>query len=352
MSNIYKMTLSPIEWYFFGGEQTYGGASEVNYYAKSNLFPQESAIVGMLRYEILKKQNLLDSDDKEAVVRSVGPWGFNPTSIDKQEMGLLKGISPVMIQDKDGDICTRAPLDNGVEVSFVQNENVYINGSKSALPVLNEPMKRSAHEWISCTDGAIKKGLSDNDIFDSTTKIGIIKSTDHIKGENDESYHKGDLYTLREGFSFVFFAQMDIELEDGLVQLGAERSMFKMTVELVDEDKLKTLHELWNGMKFSSQSKIVLFSEAFVSEEVYRHCSFAITETIPFRCIVRPWRANHNYASLDMVKERSARFNLLKRGSVLYYETESQKTEIERLINIPYLMQYGYNQSSLLITKR
>ena len=54
----YKITLTPVEGYFFGGETTFGEGQAKNYFAKSNLLPQETALLGMLRYQILKLKGL------------------------------------------------------------------------------------------------------------------------------------------------------------------------------------------------------------------------------------------------------------------------------------------------------
>ena len=49
----YKIDLKPIGTFFFGSDKKFGEGDEVNYFAQSSLFPQQTSILGMLRKEIL-----------------------------------------------------------------------------------------------------------------------------------------------------------------------------------------------------------------------------------------------------------------------------------------------------------
>lgn len=348
MINTYKITLTPLDWYFFGGEITYGGSEQANYYAKSNKCPQESAIIGMLRYEILKKKDLLNASGKEnEVADAIGNWGFNPLYGEEslRKIGLIDSISPVMIQYQ-GEVFNRAPLNYGSEIQF-ERTCVYLNGEKQQLPV---PIKmQDAREiWISCLTGQPNENVVDDKIFISKSKIGITKQMTQRDDDNKDGYFKGEMYSLRKDYKFVFYARLGIELDNLLlVSLGAERSMFKM--EVTPEKDMEQLSQLWDNMQIkpAELKQVVFFSEAFAPAEIYQHCSFAWTDTISFRCITRPWKADHNYAALDIKKERSCRYNLLRRGSVLYYETDEQEQEICKLINNEYFRNYGYNQCKL-----
>lgn len=354
MSEIYKITLSPVDWYFFGGETTYGGSEKANYYAKSNLFPQESAVIGMLRYEILKKLNLLKASDKEkeAVIAAIGNSGFNPAnSKESCPIGLIDAISPVMIQYKE-EVFNRAPLNYGTNIKFKnadmespEGSKIYLNGLKKKLPIPVSKINDARKIWISCSTGEINEEVTDDKMFTSKSKIGITKQVSNRNDDNKEGYFKGKLYTLKKDYKFVFYAQLGMELDKySLVYLGAERSMFKMIVSQVEG--LDELHHIWNKIPVQ-ENQVVFFSEAFVPVEIYQHCSFAWTDSIQFRCITRPWKSRHNYASLDIKQERSCRYNILHRGSVLYYDTEEQREQLQELINNPYFLQFGYNQSNL-----
>ena len=56
--------LTPLGEFFFGGDVTFGKANKRSYYVQSRRFPQQTTLLGMLRYELLKKNNLLSPTDK------------------------------------------------------------------------------------------------------------------------------------------------------------------------------------------------------------------------------------------------------------------------------------------------
>ncbi|MFK1829260.1 type III-B CRISPR module-associated Cmr3 family protein [Bacteroides fragilis] len=59
MNRHYLITLTPMDWFFFGGERTLDDGKSADYISHSNKFPQQSALLGMIRYQLLKQHNLL-----------------------------------------------------------------------------------------------------------------------------------------------------------------------------------------------------------------------------------------------------------------------------------------------------
>ena len=58
----YKVTLTPLEPYLFGGDNTFGKIGDKEngtYLVKSRQFPQQSAILGMLKKEIMTQSGVL-----------------------------------------------------------------------------------------------------------------------------------------------------------------------------------------------------------------------------------------------------------------------------------------------------
>lgn len=355
-NKIYQITLTPVGWYFFGGEITFGGSDKTNYYAKSNLFPQESAILGMLRYEILKKKNLLNFPQEEeesthSVKKAVGLKGFDYTQREQNEpMGAIHRISPIMIQH-EAEILCRAPFHAGMSVSFNEPEEppfVYLNNSKAKLPIIKN-FAYGSDQWVSLANGVVVESIKEKVIFNRKAKIGITKKNSERDSENKDGLYKSELCTLNKGYKFVFFVELDtslVELDSKLlVSLGAERSMFKMeTIEKVVEPgkpNLTFFEKLWEHITIR-ENELYFLSDAFVPETIYSLCEFAWTDTITFRNITRSWKGGRNYASLSKQEERSDRYNLLKRGSVLFFAPE-KRAEIEAAIKNEYLNRFGYN---------
>ncbi len=104
----YLVTLKPLEPFMFGGKNTFGTLGEKNssYIVKSEMFPQQTAILGMLQHEVMKKTGLLtrkrrgewvDKQLKDRVKDAVGNEKFDLTVTNTQEFGAIKSISAVFL---------------------------------------------------------------------------------------------------------------------------------------------------------------------------------------------------------------------------------------------------------------
>lgn len=342
----YKITLTPLDWFFFGGEITYDGGTEANYYAESRLFPQQTAIVGMLRYEILKKNGLLnaDSSHQQRVKDLIGAKGFD--MIGQSPVGQILNISPILLQ-RENYLYYKAPLCTG-NITFIKNGNVYLNGRKNQLPIYVDNEKScysNWDEWLSLNPESPVKSIDvKKDVFSFKTKIGITKSQTQNNKDDKDGYYKGKYCMLKSGYSFVFFAQLGTELNPvSLVYLGAERSLFRMEAEEVgsSENATRFWEQKFNSIP-SQKSQLLFLSDAFVPNDVLKSCKFMFSDTIPFRYISREWQPKRNYASLNKEKERSGKFNLIKRGSVLFYDDEKLAV-IKEALNNEYLQNFGFN---------
>ena len=103
----YLVTLKPLSSFFFGGERTFEFLNtdfekQKFNIIKSNMFPQQTSILGMLRKEILIKNKLIKSDlkkyepeEKAQISKLIGYGSF---SINKHnDFKIIKKISPVFI---------------------------------------------------------------------------------------------------------------------------------------------------------------------------------------------------------------------------------------------------------------
>lgn len=360
MSNLCKITLSPLGWYFFGGETTFGEGDSNNYFAKSNLLPQETALLGMLRYELLKAENLLpiNSDNQEAANRLIGERSFSYSKgrEDLAPFGAIKTISPLFLQYREEEILYKTPVNHRFDVAFQESGESSANicftnrCAKKQIPLVKNFLGKvyDTSYWISLKDGAEHREFYDPEtkkgIFRQRTKIGITKraseeAQEANKKEKEKGFFKTTQYTLSPEYSFVFFASVDSEKLKGerSVFLGAERSVFNMKVETSSE----TIETLKQKLCLAEE-QLLFISDAFVDSEVLSHCRFAWAETQPFRNLIRTNAAGKNYARLDR-KEKSGRFNLIRRGSVLFFD-EKQLPDILSHIDDSYLQRFGYNQ--------
>ena len=70
MTDTYLIKLRPLTHYYFGGEQGLGSGDSRNYLVKSRLWPQQTTLLGLVRYVILREQGLLAQNWEESPQRS------------------------------------------------------------------------------------------------------------------------------------------------------------------------------------------------------------------------------------------------------------------------------------------
>ncbi len=59
----YLIKLTPVDQFFFGGNITFGeNKATQNYLVRSEKYPQQTTLLGMLRYQLLKTNSLLKID--------------------------------------------------------------------------------------------------------------------------------------------------------------------------------------------------------------------------------------------------------------------------------------------------
>lgn len=341
----YKIKLTPLDWYFFGGETTFGeeGQSQ-NYYAKSNLLPQETALLGMLRYELLKLNGLLPitNENRTRVNALIGSNSFNYENKDnpEEDFGAIRNISPVFLGNGN-TVYYKTPKHCGRNIDFdINSKCCFTNQSKNIkLPHISgfSSKEYESECWISFDDTSDSQDTSV--VFQSKTRIGIIAGV-RSKKEQDKAFYKVEMKKLKNDFHFVFYASFDKSQTNELpsesrVKLGAERSTFSMQAEKVDSNykPVPDSLDVKNG-------QLVCLSDAFVDQKVLELCKFAWIDTIPFRNL-KTTTDKKNYASLS-AEEKSNRFNLLERGSVLFFAPD-KRDEIVKLIDNHYLQNFGYN---------
>ena len=345
MSKTYQITLTPLDWYFFGGETTFGESGDSsNYYAKSNLLPQETALLGMLRFELLKANGLIpinSSERKEQADKLIGKssFNYNDRNLPDSGFGAIQSISPVFILRENKDILYKTPKHHNQEISFQPGNVTFTKASEETkTPLINGFSSKNLpmESWLSIDDD---KEYLEKDIFIHKTRIGITKMNKDRQDNNKDGFFKTKLCSLSADYSFVFYATLDTNILVGerLVNLGAERSMFNMSIQESEE----TIDKLFKKTT-KKDGKLVFLSDSFVDSKILSLCQFAWVDTIPFRNLNRTTSVNKNYAALNKKEEKSNHYNLIKRGSVLFF-SPSKANEIKELIDNNYLQHFGYN---------
>ncbi|MEZ4885618.1 MAG: type III-B CRISPR module-associated Cmr3 family protein [Chitinophagales bacterium] len=385
----YFIRLTPLDKYFFGGEVTFGadGAGS-NYLVHSNRYPQQTSILGVLRKELLiqnglledrfksqlledqfKDQLLTDKPTKADITALIGEKGFRLESKSRANFGVIEAISPVFLHSKEG-IYLQIPADQGWHFSLLKGHSL-MKESKGQIPCLkqkegdkwlNFSEKKGLKDFLQCVDKEIQQEPNKK-MFVEKSQIGIKKN---LSGNTEKNaFYKQTFYTLKDSFAFGCYVTLSDgeKLKDGLdtiVEMGAERSGFRMEVKKVTDTTLAFDPKVLTGELSNSSApttqRIVLLSDAYIGEkDIFKHCHFALTDTTPFRYIQTSVDKTSKYYNLrdwdideEEIPQLSEKYNLLKRGSVLYVD-KSELHEVEKVLKgFEQFRQIGYNQYQVL----
>lgn len=317
----YLVTLTPLEPFIFGGDNTFGKlGDELNgtYLVKSRMFPQQTAILGMLRKEIMTQSGVLtrkvrgewvDPKDKDKAKELVGTDKFDITAKGINNFGTIKFLEPVFL---------------------MQNEKRFIKKAKvgkyqEGLLENFDPKKDIFDNYICIENGEEK---TSSDIFEAIQQIGNKKEPRADDPKKENSLFKKISYLLKDDFKFAFYLECDYKLQNSIVTLGADRSSFKF--EIKEENALLEYEEP-NGY-------LVLLSDAYVTVALKGNCEFAITSEISYQSL-----QNKKHAIKHNEFRKSDKIFLYEKGSVII----DPKPELLENLNNANLQQIGYNKFTL-----
>lgn len=354
------ITLKPLTPFFFGGENTFG-EDNVNYFAKSNYLPQQTTLLGLIRYELLTQNKLLGTDPlSEKWADLIGSKSFESTNAEfTSSFGVIKNISPVFIIEDDIAYIPQA-IDwayskedkktlNPIQVEFKQFSNnlLHIGYSNTNIPFLKvngkpyDPKMGLKELWVS-SDGKISRQWDwdikykehqgfKNGFFIEKHQIGIHRSIQRKREEKGDFYKQIFYQFYRPDTSFAFFVDLEMpydkKLNSRITTMGGERSVFEMTVSDPPIDKISFNDLFQNAFTVSHPSRkhaIILMSDAYCNQDILLDCEFSITQAIPFRNITSLQMKDIDYASLSRDNNSNKLYKtkeliyLLRRGSVLF----------------------------------
>ena len=390
MSN-YLITLTPTGRFFFGGDMTFmvnGKETEyTSYIIESNKFPQQTSLFGMLRFLILRnsgesifKDGKIIDKNKEAAIGLIGSHSFSEntghaanltyeinagfkcsshsfsenTGHAANNFGKIKSLSPCYLQKEcDGhwfDLYT-APADYGMNVNFENVTSATLNETVVQIPQMDYCAKEYREQVYICAGCS---EIKESEIFQKDVRNGINRDVETGLVE-DSALFKQVFYRLKKGYRFAFEADVEDLSESAenckritkyngqLVQIGADSSMFVIGIEeKTDEKKVEST----NG------TRLVLSSPAFIEAKDMKLARFAITRTIPFKCI----QTNVDTESYNRISRKeseneqySNKYNLYDTGSVFYFKNDEDcRNFAEVLEQKKEFRQIGYNHYRII----
>ncbi|KGL55895.1 CRISPR-associated protein Cmr3 [Porphyromonas sp. COT-052 OH4946] len=346
---LYLIKLTPLDKFFFGQKKTFGD-DNANYFVYSSHFPQQTALLGLLRYQLLQiagvdvfKDNKIQDTNKAA--KLIGEQSFSPFVKDKLQFGIIQSLSPVFIIDKKND--------EGKEEYFLpvgrrfqkKKEKapyslLHLSCEDECPPIFEsresqkekeeayDPKKGLASCWLSSNGTTL---LNEEDFFIKDERIGIRK--DYEGATNDDAFFCQRYYRFKNfkkvdsekpkvckqplvrehDFCFATILQTEGEIEHEklngrIVYLGGERQPFLMEVNEVSEETFKLNIEsstftaeayyksLFKTFKLNIESStltsdekhytVVLLSDAKIEPNHLEGVKFASAEVKDFACLL------------------------------------------------------------------
>ncbi len=362
--NKYLLKIRPLDLFFFGQESKYrkkkdenGKVSvEADYFQVSSFFPQQTTILGMLRYWILMENNQIPIKDKALASSLIGDTSFDVTNR-KLDFKKINQISPVAIYKND-KIYLPNPFDFNLkkekqcdtdskampeEFDFPTNLSVKHNLNKQANESLlfSKEYKEKqglshflinpidTKDFLFYTIDDVYANKEVDYVFEKIEKIGITKK------QEDKAFYKQRLFKFKDkSAGFVCWVEMDIDGLDGkkfVIPMGAEKSLFEISFS-----KQTTVLETSLNAFDTNEKKLVMISDTY-TQLTPQDYLFSINQSIPFRYIASKVIENGKYGSLnnkDGVIRSQKKYNLYQRGSVFYFDDYKQKKAfIEKMLS-------------------
>lgn len=374
----YQITLTPVDKFFFGGDMTFSvGAKELpknwkeikdekvkakikgqveentrysSYIIQSSMFPQQTSLLGMLRFLILRNNKEAFKDgkiiDNDKAKELIGGRSFMVNECN--DFKTIKGLGHVRIRKTENGQSSDlefAPLFK--ELDFEHTSMGVYNLHDTCIPLLtkDEYDAKNGIE-VKLTDGKSHVKLEDDkdSVFVKDRRVGI--NRDIKTGEvEDGALFKQISYRFNNdtstNYCFVFTAEIEdcipFETYNGqIVTVGADNSQF--VIGITQDVKAN------NGIE-PYKNAIWLLSPTFLTRAEAQTAKFAITRLMPFRFLKSEMDKvkSYNVLSRDMV--RSERYELYAPGSVFYFGNEDQKQKFIKLIESKEeFRQIGYNE--------
>lgn len=344
----YQIKLTPVDTYFFGGDKhrvkkNWSTKTErliANYFVESNQYPQQTTLLGMLRYYLLfrsKKllnQNSTDSDRTDAKdLIGKKSFAFGGTNDFKK----IAYVSPLYFINK-GKTYQFAPFDLEYELddnNILKKRDKNFNAKKHYDDI-------TTHKLISAEQDVIKL----SDILTTEKQVGNKIVT--AGNSNTEGFYKMHKKKLKEGWSFAVDAEIDLndlDKEKNFVPFGGEKSIFEIELRKSEPMQISLPNKYQR-----KQSFVFLASDAFVKSETMKLVQFAVNQFASFRCLISNISNTIHFNDLpeDQTKtggiKRSQRLQLLKRGSILYFNNQTDRDNFIQNLQTPGETKIGFNK--------
>lgn len=376
MTKTYLITLTPTGKFFFGGDMTFSVNDNetefTSYIIRSNKFPQQTSLLGMLRFLILRNDEAVfdagaqSIKDRAKAANLIGPKSFENSNVEG-EFGKIKKLYPCFLQ-KDGKPIAFLERDYKYQivwpdVKIIGHTNKSAKGlivpdvvgydakdGVASLYLIDNVEIPESDIFVEDISNGINRDIEtgktdDNALFKQVcyrfnTKLYHYEKPDYDKDRNRVKDTVGNDVFATCKYRFAFYADLDLTKEEEtkyngqLVSVGGDNSQFVIGIE---EAAIPAEKET-NG------SSVVLVSPAYLTKEDLDNVRFAITETIPFKCMKTETKDVKSYNKRHQMYEYSESLSLYDKGSVFYFKDSVDATDFTgKLKRHADFYQIGYN---------
>jgi len=347
-NTLYEINLRPAEDYFFGGERTFGarGTQQRNYFGVSNYYPQQTTLLGLLRFWLLQAHGLLPlHQHRQEANEVIGPASFKPDQEKAQAFGAIKALYPLLLKKGQQYYRIGHQLESLHTTFSTQGAQASTGqGLLAAVPQLQGFDPKKNYELCAIplsqqeppAPAALPDPVPITALTESAEQIGIEKA-----GE-DEAFFKHLFYRLKGGWQFCFFAALAPKTTlppHAILPFGAEQKQFAATAT-------PTQHSPWlqaaspGGQPKATANgpwRITLLSDALLQQEQLQQAAFALAQTTPYRTIVQGYKGRS-------FEKSPVKYTLLQRGSQLFATSLEQVQALENALKShPNFYQIGFN---------
>jgi len=375
MPYTYFVKLIPEKYFFFGkGSKVETGSygNNKNYFLNGLQFPQQTSVLGLMRYILLLNNKLLNTNSTNINIQDIqnadsiiGEKSFDGSS---QKFGVIDELSPVFITDPSNNhfflrskefvtpiddeelmpilrgSLNKFTIKNGsIEYSNISPFQYNLDNTNSKCYSYKDPFNEV---FINETGGfAFTKDNYNKDInskwknqsyiFSETEKIGI------RKGENgqteEEAFYKQTYLQFRNNYCFGFYITLSKDLlpeSTILTTFGKEQLTWKLIIKKQEKPPFEAIVF---GAE-ATTNKVLLLSDSVVSPSFIDSIDLSISQITNFANLATT-TSNSNYSGLDKFLRTPNQF-IMKRGSVFFIK---DKAKFENAINNPNYYKIGMN---------
>jgi len=400
MSNQYShfVRLKPLGNFFFGGENYADSDRRAFYLQHSEPLPQQTTLLGMLRYQLLlqnkhlqrvayKNHSQLSVKDEAKAAALIGTHSFEMDG--NHSFGVLQRLSPVFLCrnntpyfafSKVKYFKSREDRNNGryelhsprlEPVSAKATFSLHDEHEENQLYTLQKYNAKDGfeHGFIALGDDTSFKTADEVFLQDTPhsahlEQVGIYKAHTlpyRLKEElaEQEGFFKLHYQRMQDDWSFGCYISLQdgTTLEDDTIIMGKERSAFRMEVkELTRPAPLHPPSPQQETRPQAGQSYWLLSDSYLPTRELHQVCEYVLMDTISFRNMRsrlkapkgqfynyhgKPRRPGDPYAGSSPTI--SGRYNFFRKGGLFKLKASATQNDIDDLFTAPGLQKIGYN---------